>query len=155
MGFGEELLAEVPFGFSTQPSIPTRVVPKFNAYGIDVSTRDVPIDENGFYKSIHPIDHFVRNNLSIQLGAIPADPSIGSTLFAVQFDTDEIMNADVTRRVRAALQRLIDNDDLQLLGVGTEGSSGSSGRVVFVVEYNNLRLPEGERLRRQTFELSQ
>lgn len=154
MGFGDNFLGESMFGLSPQDTPAPRVVPKFQAYDFDVRTRDVLVDNNGFYKSVHPVDHFVQLNLSVNLGAVPADTSVGSTILETQFDTDEIMTADMTRRVRTALKRLIDNDDLTLISVKTSGAYGIGGRIVFDVEYENLRLPEGERLRRQTFELS-
>jgi hypothetical protein len=157
MGFGEEAFGEVPFGLSPQAQPARRVVPAFQAYDIDVRARDIPIDANGFYKSIHPVDHRVRLNLLIGLGVVPADQSVGSTLFSMPFDTDENMTADGNRRVRNALRQLIDDGDIQIDSLTVSGSAMSSapGRLVFLLVYKNLRLPEDERLRRQVFESSQ
>ncbi len=157
MGFGEESFGAGPFGLSPQTPPALRVVPQFQAYDIDVRTRDVPIDDNGFYKSIHPVDHRVRMGMLINFGAVPADPSVGSTIHEMPFDTDENMTADANRRVRIALKEPLDDEDIQIESVKAWGGTLSSapGRVAYELAYNNMRLPEGERFRRQVFVLSQ
>lgn len=152
MGFGEEGFGEEGFGMSPGEALGARVVPEFQALEIDLATYDVPIDENGFYKSIHPIDHKVLLNLAIKLNAIPADPSIGTTLFDVQFDTDERMTADGSRRVRGALNQMVLDEDITIDDVKLLSGTSVSGRLIFEIEYHNLRMPEGERLRRQIFQ---
>ncbi len=152
MGFGEEGFGEEGFGMSPGETLGARVVPEFQALEIDLGTYDVPIDENGFYKSIHPVDHKVLLNLAIKLNAIPADPSIGTTLFDVQFDTDERMTADGSRRVRGALNQMVLDEDITIDDVKLLSGTSTSGRLMFEIEYQNLRMPEGERLRRQIFQ---
>lgn len=152
MGFGDGGFGEEGFGMSPEDELVARVVPKFQALEIDLAARDVPVDDNGFYQSIHPVDHKVLLNLLTELGAVPADPTIGTTLFQVPFDNDERMTADGSRRVRSALNQMVLDEDITIDNVQLLSGSSVSGRLIFEIEYQNLRLPEGERLRRQIFQ---
>jgi hypothetical protein len=140
------------FGLSPGDVPAPRVVPPFQALDIDVAERDVSIDAKGFYKSIHPVDHKVILTLLIALGVVPADPSIGTTLLQVPFDTDEYMTADGSRRVQNALNKMVLNQDITIDQVQLLNGGSVPGRLIFEIEYQNLRLPEGERMRKMIFE---
>ena len=153
MSFGEGGFGDTPLVLTPQDAPKRRVVPTFQSHDIDVTRRTVAIDVNGFYKSIHPVDHRLRLALMVELGVVPADPSLGSTLRSVAFDTDENMTADGTRRVRRALKSLLDGGDIVLSRVNVYGGEipGAPGRLVFEIEYRNLRLPTNEQMRQQVF----
>lgn len=152
MGFGEEGFGEVGFGLSPSGPPNPRIVPPFEAFDVDLARRDIPLDENGFYRSIHSVDHRVLLNLSTELGVVLADPTIGTTLYQVPFDSDARMTADADRRVRKALSQMVRDGDISIVGVRLVGSTTASGRMTFEFEYQNMRLPEGERERKQIFE---
>lgn len=153
MGFGEGGFGEGGFGMSPGDVPAVRVVPPFQALDINVAERDVSIDAKGFYKSIHPVDHKVILTLLIELGVVPADPSIGTTLLQVPFDTDEYMTADGSRRVQNALNKMVLNQDITIDQVQLLNGGHVTGRLIFEIEYQNLRLPEGERMRKMIFEM--
>jgi hypothetical protein len=90
--------------------------------------------------------------LLIALGVVPADPSIGTTLLQVPFDTDEYMTADGSRRVQNALNKMVLNQDITIDQVQLLNGGSVPGRLIFEIEYQNLRLPEGERMRKMIFE---
>jgi hypothetical protein len=65
---------------------------------------DVPINGDGLYGSLHPIDQRVRLALLPPLGSIPAEPTLGLD-WATPFETGEKLRADVVDRIRNALFR--------------------------------------------------
>jgi hypothetical protein len=141
MGAGDFPAGVGPAGIDppAAPTPPRSVVPP-HALLFDGATRDVPLDDQGHYEGVHPVDHRVALALFIALGSIPSGPDVGNTLGDVLIQDPDPLQQDVQTRVQAALQDDIDAQNIDLVEV--DASAGPRWRLSVRVVYRNLRLPD-------------
>lgn len=139
MGAGQYPVGYGPAGFDpTSITAPTATLGGRAMY-FDLITRDVPVDADGNYLEMHPIDSQVMVALGIQLGSVLSAPLVGSTIANLPIDDSVPMTAEANRRVQAALSDLIANGDVALVLVNAY--AGPSWRAHIEIIYQNLRLP--------------
>lgn len=108
-------------------------------------TRDVPLDAQGLYTGVDPVDHRIALALFTTLGRIPSAPEIGTTLAQARIADPAPLQQDVEARVRQALQDEITGGNIDLLEV--TATVTVRWRLSVLIVYRNLRAP-GTPLRR-------
>lgn len=117
-GAGSSAAGDEGAGIEAGPTVPdARDVTPPHALFFDPALMDFPLDEDGFYQSVHPDHHAVLLALGLAAGSAPAAPTVGSTLREIAIGTRDAMTRDATERVRAALQSLLDAGRVQLVSV--------------------------------------
>jgi hypothetical protein len=98
--------------------------------------RDVPLDDDGQYLGLHPVDQKVRLALLTTRGSSPAAPDEGFD-WTTPFAAGEALQQDVTDRIRNALARSgITSQDIEEVRI--EASRPVRGRVKWRFVYRNL-----------------
>jgi hypothetical protein len=138
-GFGWLPAGVGPAGYNpvVPPNAPRDVRPPA-ALLFDGGTRDFPLDENGFYRAIHPVDQKVALALCVSRGAIAAVPGIGNKLRTIQRVRRDVAITLVNNYVREALADLIAAKSIQVDKI--EVDPDVPGRLLFAVTYLNLEL---------------
>ena len=136
-GFGPAGFGPAGFPYPEVGSAARNVTPPWAPY-LDGATRDIPVDDNGQYAGVHPVDHEVEMQLINELGSFPVAPDIGHTFRQIAIDADEKMTPDAERRVRRALADLLLAGDVVDLEVFA--TSPSNSRAFITVKYRNARL---------------
>jgi hypothetical protein len=140
MGAGDTPAGAAPAGLDPAvASSPPRNVRPPQALFIDGVTRDVPLDTNGRYAEVDPVDHRVALALFTTLAAIPSAAEIGNTLDQARIDDQAPLQRDVETRVRAALQDELDAQNIAIVTI--TASVTVRWRIGVTLVYQNLRLP--------------
>ena len=107
-GLGTYLAGMGPMGYSPSvpPNAPRDVRPPAALY-FDGQTRDFPLDENGFYREVHPVDQKVELQLSLPRGAIASTPGIGNHLRTIQRVRPSVAETLCRSFIREALADLL------------------------------------------------
>lgn len=121
------------------------------ALHFDGATRDFLKDEDGLYKSVHPVDQGVGLALLVELQRLPSAPAVGSTLPQIEHVAAASLQNDVQDRVDRALDRWLSAGDITQLAL--TATPGPFGRVRVVYEYTNNRAPDRSERRRLSFEV--
>lgn len=138
MGKGSSPAGTTPAGYDPSPSIDgTDYTPPWAPY-IDGAQMDVPINDDGLYLEVHPVDHEVEMAILNEFGTIPTSQDIGAEFSTLPIDTDQVMTAEARRRADRALAELIRRKDIQLIEV--RAYSRVNGRAHLDIRYRNLRL---------------
>ena len=140
MGAGDTPAGEAPAGLDPPgaPSPPRDVRPP-QALLVDGATRDVPLDAQGLYAGVDPVEHRVALAIFLTLGAIPSAPEIGSTIRDARIAASAPLQQDVEARVRQALADEMTAQNIDLLQV--TATVTVRWRLSVLVVYRNLRLP--------------
>lgn len=140
-GFGWLPAGVGPAGYNpvVPPNAPRDVRPPA-ALLFDGGTRDFPLDENGFYRAIHPVDQKVALALCVSRGAIAAVPGIGNKLRTIQRVRPDVAVTLVKNYVREALADLIAAKSIQIESDGIAVDASVPGRLLFAVTYLNLEI---------------
>ena len=112
---------------------------------LDAATMDFPVDENGRYQEVHPIDHQVEMRLLPAAGSVAAAQSVGSTLRDIAIGPRAQMTADAWRIAKNRLSDLLANGDVRILSVTAYASN--AWRVHVEISYQNLRAIDADRAR--------
>ena len=141
MGLGEYELGSAPWGFDPpETAPPPRTVLPPQALYFDGKTADFPLDEEGHYVEVHPVDHRVEIALFTTFTKVPVAPDVGSTVASIPIQDDAAMTADADARVRTALRDLIAAGDIELVSV--KAWAHPRWRAHVEVVYKNLQLPD-------------
>lgn len=128
-------------GVDDVPTIPEpRDVRPPHALYLDASTMDFPLDENGRYVEVHPVDHLAEMLLIPERGSIGADPEQGSPWFGLEIDSEEVMTRRATEIVLTRWSALISRGDIGQVTVRAYASAAGRARVR--VQYVNNRDPK-------------
>lgn len=111
----------------------------------DPALMDFPIDADGHYESVHPVDAKVELALSLAFGSSPSAPAVGSTLRDIRIGSRAQMSADARQIVDTALALLIAAGDVRVASVVAYAANGWRARVE--VTYQNLRAPDPDKSR--------
>lgn len=127
-----------PMGYSPSvpPNAPRDVRPPAALY-FDGQTRDFPLDENGFYREIHPVDQKVALQLSLPRGAIASVTAIGNKLRTIQRVRPSVAETLCRSHIREALAELLSAKSIEIQQIKVEPDDG---RLLFAVTYLNLEL---------------
>jgi hypothetical protein len=119
-------------------SDPRNVAPPI-ALVFDGETRTFLRDDDGFLKSIHPVDQKVALALLMQQKKIAPAPKTGSTLREIKYIEPAKIETDVTDRINRALTAVLQPGDIEILKLEVLTPSRWAGSVTF--QYKNLREP--------------
>src|SRR5580698_2091135 len=116
MGAGDTPAGAAPAGIDPPAALspPRNVLPP-QALLFDGATHDVPLDAQGHYMGVDPVDHRVALALFTTLGRIPSATEIGSTLTSARIADPVPLQNDVETRVRLALADEISAQNIALL----------------------------------------
>jgi hypothetical protein len=119
------------------PNAPRDVRPPA-ALMFDGQTRDFPLDDNGFYREVHPVDQRVALALSISRGAIASVPGIGNKLRTIQRVRPNVAETLARNYINEALAELLRAKSIHIEKITID--TGVAGRLLFAVTYLNLEL---------------
>jgi hypothetical protein len=107
----------------------------------DLAARGFPFEQDGALATAHPVDQAVHLALGVARGSIASAPGFGLGLDRSAALHERDRDARVRMAVERALAHLIARGDIALRSVATSAPP-PAGRLVVVVEYVNLRLPQ-------------
>lgn len=141
MGLGQFPAGVGPYGFDPVPD-PTPVTPatEMQSAYFDLGLRDVPLDDDGNLKQMHPVDQAMQLAIGMRTGTFKARPTDGIKLAELQRLAPARRLATVITKVNAAANDLIKNGDVRIELVELIDQD-VRGRLFFVVHYFNLRDP--------------
>ncbi len=105
----------------------------------DGATRAHPLDADGRYLGIHPVDQRVALALLVTLGSVSSVPGLGSGLRKIKKITRKTP-AEVRNAVDLALADLVDAKDIEVRRVDIEVRGAPTGGFAVAVSYVNKRL---------------
>lgn len=114
-----------------------REVPAWNALLRDATTKDWLLDENGFYRTLHPVDARVELAMSTVAGAIKSAPDVGNKLRSFEYLTVDI-NTRVSHEVRRVLNDEVRAGNIKIVSIVP--SQPNPGALLVDLQYVNLRL---------------
>jgi phage gp46-like protein len=137
MSFGAYLCGIGLAGFAPiiPPNAPRRVSPPA-ALLFDGSSRDFPLDENGFYQESHPVDQEVSLALCISRGAIASASGVGNKLRTISRVSQSVAEALARAYIRDALASLVSRKAIEVQNVTIDTTV--PGRLLYAVTYLNL-----------------
>lgn len=104
MALGDYAVGEGPFGFDpvvTSDPRPVGRAPAAQLY--DAATRDFPLDSDGNFEAMHPVDQGVVLALATRRGSILSAPDVGHTLHQLDRSRSHDLQYQVELRVEAAM----------------------------------------------------
>lgn len=102
------------------------------------ASRSFPLDANGRYGGIHPIDQKVALALILQSNTLASVPEIGNNVRGIR-KIDRRTANKVRDEVTRALADMVSNGDIQVLSIEVETRTSVTGAILFAVTYTNLR----------------
>ncbi len=140
MGAAQYPAGNGPAGEDPLPALtaPRNVQPPA-ALLFDGASRAFPLDANGLYRAIHPVDQRVALALLIALGTVGSAPSLGSSLRAIRRIVPTTPT-DARNRIDVALSDLVAARDIEVTKVEVETRRAPTGSLLVAVSYRNLRL---------------
>lgn len=119
------------------PNAPRDVRPPA-ALLFDGETRDFPLDANGFYREVHPVDQRVALALCISRGAIASVPGIGNKLRTIQRVRRDVAETLARNYINEALAEMLSSKSIRIEKITID--TAVAGRLLFAVTYLNLEL---------------
>lgn len=139
MGFGDYPCGDFPAGDDPTPArAAQRQVPDTAAVYFDPSTKDFPLDADGFYVAIDPVDQRVALALTTVEGSMSGSTDVGSRLRRIKYLDPLHIKALVTDAVKVALADEINAKNIALVSVEVDLPNASA--LLVRVTYQNLRL---------------
>jgi hypothetical protein len=120
----------------TIPARVTAVLPA--AILFDLSTRTFPLNADGTFKAIHPVDQQVALALGIQQGAIGSYTKLGNKLRAIKRGGGPQLISQVQDAVRQAVAAIVARNDILVTEVAV--FTPVRGQITLSFTYVNLRL---------------
>ena len=102
----------------------------------DAGTRDYLRDDNGFFKSLHPVDQKMGLALTLQEGTIASDPTLGAKFRQIRFASGPSLGNQVNDFVKQATAAIVDAGEAKILSV--KFASPAAGAIAIEVDYQNL-----------------
>lgn len=139
MTIGDDLLGESLMGEddvdTTGGARRTRPV----AIHFDGLTRDFPLDADGHYTSIHPVDSAMQMAMMVARNDIASSPTTGNGLKGLKYLDPKRVEAIVNDEVRICTAQIVARGDVAIDGV--RHVLGAAGGLTVFVDYYNERLP--------------
>ncbi len=117
------------------PSPPRSVTPPAALY-FDGQTQGFPLDAQGHYVGIHPVDQAVALALIVRLGTLGSVPGLGAGFRNIRKITTST-GTQATDMARIALASIVQAGDIMILDIQVE--TRRTGAVLIAVSYKNLR----------------
>jgi len=137
MGAGNFPAGFGPAGLDPLPDpVPPRSVTPPAALRYDGATKDFPLDANGHYLGIHPVDQAVALALLIGLGTISSARNTGAAFRQIKRITPSTV-AQATDMANAALKDLVRAKKIEILDISVE-TRVPPGATLVAVSYTNL-----------------
>ena len=126
-----------PAGFDvvTEPTAP-RNVTRPRAILFQLNGCDFPLDDDGRYEDVHPVDQWVALQLGIALGTVGSSPLVGSPLRRITHAGAPRTRAQVEDAVRVALKPKLDTREIRIDRIDYEPTPYGGFKVA--VAYQNL-----------------
>lgn len=109
----------------------------------DGATRDVPLDDDGHYLGVHPIDQAVALRCLIARSKLAAHPELGNDLLN-ETHNDPLRRQAVVEnalRARECLGELVEAGDIEIVRIETDANVVSqTNATLAVLTYRNLRI---------------
>ena len=139
MGAGSASAGATPAGIDPVAAPPpARDVKPPTALYYDGATRSFPLDADGHYQGIHPVDQAVALALILSLGTITSAPGAGAGFRQVKRITSATKK-QVEDMARAALRPRVVAQDIKVLSILVETKGRPTGGFAVAVNYVNLR----------------
>lgn len=119
------------------PSPPRNVRPPAALY-FDGATQDFPLDSEGHYEGIDPVDQAVALSLILRLGTVGSVPGIGAAFRSIRRITPATKTT-VIAMARDAIRARVQAQDIQIRAVDVEILTRPAGAILVAVSYVNLR----------------
>jgi hypothetical protein len=103
---------------------------------VEGSTLDHELDEDGHYRSVHPVDAEVWLNLRTVAGWIKSAPEVGQTISHLTHIDERLLQRQVEDRVRLALANVLRRRAIRIDQI--IGATSVRGRIDAAVVYVNL-----------------
>ncbi len=113
----------------------------------DGATRDVPLDDDGHYLGVHPVDQKMALRGLIARGRMSSHPELGNRLLTETHNDPQRRQAVVENYFRefSVFGELVENGDVEIVSIQTEANVLSqTNATLAVVVYRNLRLVGSE-----------
>lgn len=138
MGAGTAPAGQGGAGLNLLPALspPRNVTPPISLR-FDGATADFQLDDQGRYKSIHPVDQAVALALLVRLGTLGSVPSMGAGFRNIRKIGPTTPN-QVENMARVALARLVQAQSIKILSIQVE-TKRKPGSIAIAVSYTNLR----------------
>lgn len=126
-----------PAGFdpAADPTAP-RNVTRPRAILFQLNGFDFPLDSDGLYQDVHPVDQWVALQLGLPLGVVGTSPTAGSPLRRITHVGAPSTRAQVEDAVRVALKPKVDTREIRIDRVDYEPTP--FGGFKLAVSYRNL-----------------
>lgn len=119
-----------PYEPEDKPTMPRMVF-------FDGTTRDFPLDDDGRYVDIHPVDHAVQFAMFLEFGRVASALEAGNTLRSVGSPIGAGVALEIDSRVRTALRSLVQR---RLISVSRIEHQAPNRHTLFVaLTYVNLQ----------------
>jgi phage gp46-like protein len=140
MGAGAFPAGHGPAGHDPAPEPSPAPVPRAPGVPLfDGALRDFPNADNGDLERVHWVDQKVALKLTIKRGAVSSSPALGSLLATLKRGAPAQLQNRAEDAVRNCLAQMIADGEVELLNV--VATSPARGKLLVVVEYRNLLLP--------------
>lgn len=120
---------------SPAPSIPRTATPPV-ALWWDAASRDYLRDDNGFFKSLHPVDQKMGLALTLQFGTIATAFGLGAKFRQIRFTAGPTLGAQINDFVKQATADIVAAGEAQILSVSFQ--TPQPGTIEIFVSYVNL-----------------
>lgn len=111
----------------------------------DPFTKTFPLDANGNFIDVHPVDQGVAMALGISVGKLRSAPTTGHGLLALPRASPSKSKSDVTAAVNEALAPWVARGDIAIVSIDSDTPNPNiNGTTIVAVSYHNLRLPIGQ-----------
>jgi hypothetical protein len=124
------------------PQAPTstpNVAPLPAAIFFDPATKNYPMNADGSFVSVHPVDAIVTQRWTTTKGAIPAAPQVGRDLSLVKGLGDPQLQTKVFNALQSAVEDLRAAGDIVFKGGFANAPEAARGRLEVIGLYQNLR----------------
>lgn len=134
-----------PAGFDpvADPSAPRRVTPP-RALLFQLNGFDFPLDDDGLYQAVHPVDQWVALQVGVSLGAIGTSATAGNRLRRITHVGAPSTQREVEDAIRIALAAKVNDGSIRIDAIEYEAKSFGGFKVALT--YTNLRA-QAERAR--------
>lgn len=138
MGAGTFPAGQGGAGLDPLPTFPQPLTPRATAaLYFDGATADFPLDANGYYLGIDPIDQEVALALLIRLGTLSSVPELGAAFRTIRKITPQTV-AIATDMANTALADLVSAKQIEIVNIDVQTRPRPTGAVLIAVAYKNL-----------------
>jgi len=136
MAIGDSLAGDGVAGFDPTVTTTNPTATRASAVLIDLQTRTVLLDDNGFTRGMDPVDQEVTISLGFAKGSITSSPDAGIDVDRIRLAPSPALQAIGRDEVLVRCAGPIARGDIEIRNVAT---TRALGRITLVVDYFNVR----------------